>query len=189
MDERQEKDDEIQEWYKQVEPHMPKIREWARSKGLAEELIDDFIQDFHARILQHRKLYPKKWRELRKLDNWLFKSAKNALIDFSKKHKKNSFESIDVVHWDATHEQDGNEEDEPERALEMQEATREANQAVMERVKRLPVRFRQVLLLSLIYELSIDEIAWHLKQPAHQLRTTLKDGLKLLRQTWDNENS
>ncbi|TMC20252.1 MAG: RNA polymerase sigma factor [Chloroflexi bacterium] len=189
MNEQQENDDEIQEWYKQIEPHMQKIREWVRYQGLAEELIDDFMQDFSSRILKHRKLYPKKWREIRQLENWLFKSAKRAYIDFSKKHKKNCFESIDSAHWDATHEQNGNEQDEPERALEMQEATREANQAVMERVGRLPMRFRQVLILSLIYELSIDEIAWHLKQPAHKLQTTLKDGLRLLRQTWDNENS
>lgn len=107
-------------------------------------ISEDLVQDVFIRILKYRSSY----QGQDKFTIWLYKIARNAHIDFLRKRK--NVVSLEE-HWDEAPSQEASP---PEQAEQAQEIAR-----LSQALATLPVKKREVIILSRFQQLKYKEIA------------------------------
>jgi RNA polymerase sigma-70 factor (ECF subfamily) len=139
------------------------------------ERAEDFFQETWVRVLERGSQYDGRW----KFEAWLFTIARNLVLDWHRRKKPESFESLR-----------GPEEDAP--AFDVQDEksatpletflSNEQREGVAASLTKIPVVFREVLVLRFQEEMQLDEIAIVLNAPISTVKSRLYRGLEALRE-------
>jgi RNA polymerase sigma-70 factor, ECF subfamily len=136
-------------------------------------LAEDFFQETWIRILERGDQYNAK----SKFESWLFAIARNLVIDASRRKK---FASLEALADPETQQPYEPPDLHATSALQML-LTRENQQAVQVSLLRIPVYYREVLLLRFHEELGLEEIAAVLTAPISTVKSRLYRGLAALK--------
>ncbi|GAC1636414.1 MAG: hypothetical protein NVS9B14_15180 [Candidatus Acidiferrum sp.] len=138
------------------------------------ERAEDFFQETWVRVLERGSQYDGKW----KFEAWLFTIARNLVLDWHRRKKPESFESLR-----------GPEEDAPafdvadEKSATPLESflSNERREEVHASLGKIPAVYREVLVLRFQEEMQLDEIAGVLSTPVSTVKSRLYRGLETLR--------
>jgi RNA polymerase sigma-70 factor (ECF subfamily) len=138
------------------------------------ERAEDFFQETWVRVLERGSQYDGRW----KFEAWLFTISRNLVLDWHRRKKPESLESMR-----------GPEEDAP--AFDVQDEksatpletflSNEQREGVQASLTKIPVVFREVLVLRFQEEMQLDEIAVVLSAPISTVKSRLYRGLEALR--------
>ena len=139
------------------------------------ERSEDFFQETWVRVLERGHQYDGKW----KFEAWLFTIARNLVLDWHRRKKPESFESLT-----------GAEEDKPafevkdEKSVSPFESVlnQEQREGVHASLGKIPAVYREVLVLRFQEEMQLDEIAGVLSTPVSTVKSRLYRGLEALRE-------
>ena len=140
------------------------------------ERAEDFFQETWVRVLERGSQYDGKW----KFEAWLFTIARNLVLDWHRRKKPESFESLRGP------EQDAPAFDVPdEKSVTPLESflNNEQREGIQVSLTKIPVVYREVLVLRFQEELQLDEIAVVLSTPVSTVKSRLYRGLEALRVT------
>jgi RNA polymerase sigma-70 factor (ECF subfamily) len=146
-----------------IAEHIPRLRRYARALAGARAQSDDLVQDTLERAWTRRHL----WRPGSDLRAWLFTIMHNLWVNRVRAHAANPEVAM------------------PEEALELPVAAR--HDAALElrdlarALDRLPIEFREVLLLVGVEQLRYEEIAEVLGVPLGTVMSRLSRGRERLR--------
>jgi RNA polymerase sigma-70 factor (ECF subfamily) len=140
------------------------------------ERAEDFFQETWVRVLERGAQYDGKW----KFEAWLFTIARNLVLDWHRRKKPESFESLR-----------GTEEDAPafdvkdEKSVTPLESflNEEQREGVHASLGKIPAVYREVLVLRFQEEMQLEEIAGVLSTPLSTVKSRLYRGLEALRMT------
>jgi RNA polymerase sigma-70 factor, ECF subfamily len=138
------------------------------------ERAEDFFQETWVRVLERGHQYDGKW----KFEAWLFTIARNLVLDWHRRVKPESFESLR-----------GPEEDAPAFDLKDEKSATplesvlnlEQREGVHASLGKIPAVYREVLVLRFQEEMQLDEIAGVLSTPVSTVKSRLYRGLEALR--------
>ena len=138
------------------------------------ERAEDFFQETWVRVLERGSQYDGRW----KFEAWLFTIARNLVLDWHRRKKPESFESLR-----------GPEEDAPafdvrdEKSVTPLESvlSNEQREGVQASLTKIPVVYREVLVLRFQEEMQLEEIAGVLSTPVSTVKSRLYRGLEALR--------
>ena len=138
------------------------------------ERAEDFFQETWVRVLERGHQYDGKW----KFEAWLFTIARNLILDWHRRKKPESFESLR-----------GPEEDAPAFDLKDEKSAtplesflnEEQREGVHVSLGKIPAVYREVLVLRFQEEMQLDEIAGVLSTPVSTVKSRLYRGLEALR--------
>ncbi len=138
------------------------------------ERAEDFFQETWVRVLERGHQYDGKW----KFEAWLFTIARNLVLDWHRRKKPESFESLQ-----------GPEENAPafdvkdEKSVTPLESFLHAEQreGVHVSLGKIPAVYREVLVLRFQEEMQLEEIAGVLSTPVSTVKSRLYRGLEALR--------
>jgi RNA polymerase sigma-70 factor, ECF subfamily len=139
------------------------------------ERAEDFFQETWVRVLERGHQYEGKW----KFETWLFAIARNLVIDWQRRKKPASLDELmepsreDSVPFEPTTA--------PEQSPLAQVMQRQDESAVQASMKKLPVIYREVLLLRFQEEMQLEEIAAVTSIPLSTVKSRLYRGLEGLR--------
>ena len=135
---------------------------------------EDFFQETWIRVLERGHQYEGKW----KFETWLFAIARNLVIDWQRRKKPASLDELMEPKEDATSfEPEASTEESPlAQAIQQQEES-----AVKASLAKLPVIYREVLLLRFQEEMQLEEIAAVTSIPLSTVKSRLYRGLEGLR--------
>ena len=137
------------------------------------ERAEDFFQETWLRVLERGHQYDGKW----KFEAWLFAIARNLVLDWHRRKKPQSFESLS-----GPGEEPGFDVPDAKSASPLQQAlTGEEAAGVQASLKKLPALYREVLLLRFQEEMQLEEIAAILNAPVSTVKSRLYRGLEALR--------
>jgi RNA polymerase sigma factor (sigma-70 family) len=157
--------DHSQWFHDEVQPHEPALRGYLRSLFPSLPDLDDLVQESYARLLRAKEAGKVKY-----VKAFLFAIARNAALDFCRRRKVVSFESIgDLVDLTVIDERP----DVAEALNKQQELD-----LLADAVRTLPERCRQVLTLRLLYGLSHKEIAAELGISDLTVKAQLAKGMR-----------
>jgi RNA polymerase sigma-70 factor (ECF subfamily) len=138
------------------------------------ERAEDFFQETWVRVLERGSQYDGRW----KFEAWLFTISRNLVLDWHRRKKPESLESMR-----------GPEEDAP--AFDVQDEksatpletflSNEQREGVQASLTKIPVVFREVLVLRFQEEMQLEEIAGVLNTPVSTVKSRLYRGLEALR--------
>jgi RNA polymerase sigma-70 factor (ECF subfamily) len=134
---------------------------------------EDFFQETWIRVLERGHQYDGK----HKFEAWLFTIARNLVIDWQRQKKALSLDSM----VDA---EDGKAIEFPDEKAESPlhvYLQGESEQRVQASLERLPVHYREVLLLRFREEMQLDEIARIQSTPISTVKSRLYRGLEALK--------
>jgi RNA polymerase sigma-70 factor (ECF subfamily) len=138
-------------------------------------LAEDFFQETWLRVLERGNQYDGKW----KFEAWLFAIARNLVLDWHRRKKPQSLEALS----DPEEEKTFDVPDE-KSASPLQEVLRgEETSGVHSSLEKIPVVYREVLLLRFQEELQLEEIAGVLNVPLSTVKSRLYRGLESMRST------
>ncbi len=135
---------------------------------------EDFFQETWIRVLERGHQYDGK----HKFEAWLFTIARNLVIDWQRQKKAISLDSM------VDPEEEGRTIDLPDEKAESPldaYLQNESEQRVQASLDRLPVRYREVLLLRFREEMQLDEIARIQSTPISTVKSRLYRGLEALK--------
>ena len=138
------------------------------------ERAEDFFQETWVRVLERGSQYDGRW----KFEAWLFTIARNLVLDWHRRKKPESFESLR-----------GPEEDAPafdvrdEKSATPLESflSAEQHEGVQASLTKIPVVYREVLVLRFQEEMQLEEISVILSTPISTVKSRLYRGLEALR--------
>jgi len=138
------------------------------------ERAEDFFQETWVRVLERGSQYDGRW----KFEAWLFTIARNLVLDWHRRKKPESFESLR-----------GREEDAPafdvrdEKSATPLESvlSNEQREGVHTSLGKIPAVYREVLVLRFQEEMQLEEIAGVLSTPVSTVKSRLYRGLEALR--------
>ena len=138
------------------------------------ERAEDFFQETWLRVLERGHQYDGKW----KFEAWLFAIARNLVLDWHRRKKPQSLESLagpddDAPAFDVPDEKSAS-------PLE-QVLSSEARQGVQLSLQQVPAVYREVLVLRFQEELQLDEIATVTGAPISTVKSRLYRGLEALK--------
>jgi len=138
------------------------------------ERAEDFFQETWIRVLERGHQYEGKW----KFETWLFAIARNLVIDWQRRKKPASLDELmEPKEETAPFEPAAAPEESPlAQAIQHQEES-----AVQASIKKLPVIYREVLLLRFQEEMQLEEIAAVTSIPLSTVKSRLYRGLEGLR--------
>jgi RNA polymerase sigma-70 factor, ECF subfamily len=138
------------------------------------ERAEDFFQESWIRVLERGHQYNVKW----KFEAWLFTIARNLVIDWQRKKKPQSLDALMDPGEDAVPFEPATLPEESPLQL----AVQQQNEAVVHTsLGRVPVVFREVLLLRFREEMGLEEIASVMSTPVSTVKSRLYRGLEALR--------
>ncbi len=143
------------------------------------EDAEDIVQDALIRAWYALERYPAERIQALKVRPWLYKITWNTYCNHIGRAKAPAMLSLDASDDNAPPEPEEREEEQPDKLFE----TRERRQEVEALVATLPQRYREIITLHYLEELSQQEIAEMLNQPVGTVRVTLHRGIRLLRKT------
>jgi RNA polymerase sigma-70 factor, ECF subfamily len=135
---------------------------------------EDFFQETWIRVLERGHQYDGK----HKFEAWLFTIARNLVIDWQRQKKAISLDSM------VDPEEEGRPIDLPDDKAESPlhvYLQSESEQRVQASLDRLPVHYREVLLLRFREEMQLDEIARIQSTPISTVKSRLYRGLEALK--------
>ncbi len=135
---------------------------------------EDFFQETWIRVLERGHQYDGK----HKFEAWLFTIARNLVIDWQRQKKAISLDSM------VDPEEEGRPIDLPDEKAESPlhlYLQGESEQRVQTSLDRLPVHYREVLLLRFREEMQLDEIAKIQSTPISTVKSRLYRGLEALK--------
>ena len=140
----------------------------------SQERAEDFFQETWLRVLERGHQYDGKW----KFEAWLFAIARNLVLDWHRRKKPQSLESLagpgeDAAPFDV---QDEKSESPLEQVLQA-----EARTGVQLSLQRVPAVYREVLVLRFQEEMQLDEIAGVTGAPISTVKSRLYRGLEALK--------
>ena len=138
------------------------------------ERAEDFFQETWLRVLERGHQYDGKW----KFEAWLFAIARNLVLDWHRRKKPQSLESL------AGPEEDAPAFDVPDEKSEsplQQVLSTETREGVQLSLQRVPAVYREVLVLRFQEELQLDEIATVTGAPISTVKSRLYRGLEALK--------
>jgi RNA polymerase sigma-70 factor (ECF subfamily) len=138
------------------------------------ERAEDFFQETWLRVLERGHQYDGKW----KFEAWLFAIARNLVLDWHRRKRPQSLESLAGPDEDAPafDVQDQKSESPLQRVL------REEERAGLElSLHRVPAIYREVLVLRFQEEMQLDEIATVTGAPISTVKSRLYRGLEALK--------
>jgi RNA polymerase sigma-70 factor (ECF subfamily) len=143
------------------------------------EDAEDIVQDALIRAYYALERYPAERILALKVRPWLYKITWNTYCNHVGRARTPAMLSLDAPEDDAPPEPEEREEEQPDRIFE----ERERRQEVEALVATLPQRYREIITLYYLEELSQQEIAEMLNQPVGTVRVALHRGIRLLRKT------
>src|SRR5579863_7669187 len=138
------------------------------------ERAEDFFQETWIRVLERGHQYDGKF----KFEAWLFTIARNLVIDWQRQKKAVSLDSM------VDPEEEGRPIDLPDEKAESPlhlYLQGESDLRVKTSLDRLPVHYREVLLLRFREEMQLDEIARIQSTPISTVKSRLYRGLEALK--------
>ena len=137
------------------------------------ERAEDFFQETWVRVLERGHQYDGKW----KFEAWLFTIARNLILDWHRRKKPQSLEALggpeDETAFDVKDEKGAT----PLETF-LSEEQREGIQASL---TKIPVVYREVLVLRFQEEMQLEEIAGVLSTSVSTVKSRLYRGLEALR--------
>jgi len=138
------------------------------------ERAEDFFQETWVRVLERGSQYDGRW----KFEAWLFTIARNLVLDWHRRKKPESFESLR-----------GPEEGAPafdvrdEKSVTPLESvlSNEQRDGIQVSLTKIPVVYREVLVLRFQEEMQLEEIAGVLSTPVSTVKSRLYRGIEALR--------
>jgi RNA polymerase sigma-70 factor (ECF subfamily) len=138
------------------------------------ERAEDFFQETWLRVLERGHQYNGKW----KFEAWLFAIARNLVLDWHRRKKPQSLESLAGADEDAPAFDVRDEKSESP----LQQVLREEEQAGLQlSLNRVPAVYREVLLLRFQEEMQLEEIATVTGAPISTVKSRLYRGLEALK--------
>lgn len=134
---------------------------------------EDFFQETWIRVLERGHQYDGS----SKFEAWLFAIARNLVIDWQRRQKPQSLDSL----TDPEKETPLQIADENEPSPLRQMLSQEAEQSVHSSIEKIPAIYREVLVLRFHEELQIEEMAGVLSIPVSTVKSRLYRGLEALR--------
>jgi len=135
---------------------------------------EDFFQETWIRVLERGHQYEGRW----KFETWLFAIARNLVIDWQRRKKPASLDELMEPKEEATPFEPAAAPEESPLALAIQLQEESVVQASLE---KLPVIYREVLLLRFQEEMQLEEIAAVTSIPLSTVKSRLYRGLEGLR--------
>lgn len=137
------------------------------------ERAEDFFQETWVRVLERGAQYDGKW----KFEAWLFTIARNLVLDWHRRKKPESLDSLAGPDEDATFDVKDEKSTSP---LESYLNT-EQREGMHASLGRIPAVYREVLVLRFQEEMQLEEIAGVLSTPVSTVKSRLYRGLESLR--------
>jgi len=138
------------------------------------ERAEDFFQETWLRVLERGYQYDGKW----KFEAWLFAIARNLVLDWHRRKKPQSLESLAGADEDAPAFDLQDEKSESP----LQQVLREEERAGLQlSLNRVPAIYREVLLLRFQEEMQLEEIATVTGAPISTVKSRLYRGLEALK--------
>jgi RNA polymerase sigma-70 factor (ECF subfamily) len=148
-----------------------------RDRGRAE----DFFQETWLRLLERGHQYDGR----SKFEAWLFAIARNLVLDWQKRKRPRSLdEMLDSRQGAGAEPSDSSSKSPFQIALDG-----EQRQVVQTSLEKLPVVYREVLLLRFQEEMQLEEIGTVLNTPVSTVKSRLYRGLAALRETLPGESA
>src|SRR5580765_3760102 len=135
------------------------------------ERAEDFFQETWVRVLERGSQYDGRW----KFEAWLFTIARNLVLDWHRRKKPESFESLRGPEEDAPAFDVRDEKSVTPLESYLNEEQREGVQASL---TKIPVVYREVLVLRFQEEMRLEEIAGVLSAPVSTVKSRLYRGLE-----------
>lgn len=139
---------------------------------------EDIVQETFIRV--YLNLY--RYDDTKRFSTWIYQIGKNLCIDLLRKKKETYSLDADITedYGLTRYETLSNEENSPEtRAIET-----EAKEAVNKIIQTLPEKYKSVLILHYIHDMSLQEIGNELKMPVTTVKTRLHRGRDMMRKRW-----
>lgn len=152
-----------------IAEHLPRLRRYARALTGDVSRDDDLVQDTLERALTKFGL----WRHGSDLRAWLFTIMHHVHVNQGLRHGRVSWQAMEEAGWDAPVPA------QQERALEMRDLERA--------LARLPVEYREVLLLVALEGLRYEDVARVVGVPVGTVMSRLARGREKLRRLLDGE--
>jgi RNA polymerase sigma-70 factor, ECF subfamily len=140
----------------------------------SQERAEDFFQETWLRVLERGHQYDGRW----KFEAWLFAIARNLVLDWHRRKKPQSLESLAGPKEDAA---DFDLQDEKSASPLEQVIHAEVRTGVQLSLQRVPAIYREVLVLRFQEELQLDEIAGVTGAPISTVKSRLYRGLNALK--------
>jgi len=139
------------------------------------ERAEDFFQETWLRVLERGHQYDGKW----KFEAWLFAIARNLVLDWHRRKKPQSIDSLAGPEEDATFDL----KDEHSQSPLEQVLHAEQKSGVQQSLQKVPAIYREVLVLRFQEEMQLDEIAGVTGAPISTVKSRLYRGLDALKKT------
>ena len=137
------------------------------------ERAEDFFQETWLRVLERGHQYDGKW----KFEAWLFAIARNLVLDW---HRRKKPQSIDSLAGPEEHAEFDVKDERAESPLE-QVLHAEQQSCVQLSLERVPAVYREVLVLRFQEEMQLDEIAGVTGAPISTVKSRIYRGLDALK--------
>ena len=137
------------------------------------ERAEDFFQETWIRVLERGHQYDGKY----KFEAWLFRIARNLVIDWQRQKKMQSLDALTDPEEGAPMEFAEQNQPSPLRQV----LSAEEKTGVHASLDRIPAVYREVLLLRFQEDLGLEEIAGVLAAPLSTVKSRLYRGLEALR--------
>ena len=137
------------------------------------ERAEDFFQETWIRVLERGHQYDGKY----KFEAWLFRIARNLVIDWQRQKKMQSLDEMLDPEQGAPKEFPAVNEPSPLHLV----LTAEQKTGVHASLDKIPTAYREVLVLRFHEELGLEEIAGVLAAPLSTVKSRLYRGLEALR--------
>ena len=139
------------------------------------ERAEDFFQETWLRVLERGHQYDGKW----KFEAWLFAIARNLVLDWHRRKKPQSIDSLAGPDEDAAFDV----KDERSQSPLEQVLHGEQKSGVRQSLEKVPAIYREVLVLRFQEEMQLDEIAGVTGAPISTVKSRLYRGLDALKTT------
>jgi RNA polymerase sigma-70 factor (ECF subfamily) len=137
------------------------------------ERAEDFFQETWVRVLERGHQYDGKW----KFEAWLFTIARNLILDWHRRKKPESLDSLAGPDENASFDVKDEKSATPLESF----LNEEQREGVQSSLTRIPVIYREVLVLRFQEEMQLEEIAGVLSTPVSTVKSRLYRGLEALR--------
>jgi RNA polymerase sigma-70 factor (ECF subfamily) len=134
---------------------------------------EDFFQETWLRVLERGHQYDGKWR----FEAWLFAIARNLVLDWHRRKKPQSIDSLAGPEENATFDV----EDQHSQSPLDQVLQAEKESSIQQSLGKIPAIYREVLVLRFQEEMQLDEIAGVTSTPLSTVKSRLYRGLDALK--------
>src|SRR5262245_8890853 len=138
-----------------------------------QERAEDFFQETWLRVLERGHQYDGRW----KFEAWLFTIARNLVLDWHRRKKPESLDSLAGPDEDATFDVKDEKSASPFESY----LNEEQRETVHASLGKIPAVYREVLVLRFQEEMQLEEIAGVLSTPVSTVKSRLYRGLESLR--------